>query len=195
MRASPAAARSLEPGENLTARTGLTRPGSECSSRVVAVEKMYMLPDECPEAAKRPSGDYHRSSAEHYSPQEVEKRKQCTKSTLSPKLPLVSYSRILSFPANKSHTLMRPSCVVPAKYCPSNDKHTAHNSPAFFGASLISLSNFHTPSLQIQTLASPANPTLTARSPASLTAMWWQPSRWAFSRVCWREYSSEAVVE
>lgn len=38
MRASPAAARSVEPGENLTARTGLMRPGSEWRRREVAVE-------------------------------------------------------------------------------------------------------------------------------------------------------------
>ncbi len=37
--ASPAAARSEEPGENLTARTGFIRPGRECSKREVAVEK------------------------------------------------------------------------------------------------------------------------------------------------------------
>lgn len=38
MRASPAAAMRAEPGENLTARTGLTRPGNEWSSLEVAVE-------------------------------------------------------------------------------------------------------------------------------------------------------------
>ena len=39
-----------------------------------------------------------------------------TRSMHMPKLPFVSYSRIFSLPASKSHTLMRPSEVVPARY-------------------------------------------------------------------------------
>ena len=53
-----------------------------------------------------------------------------TKSTAIPKLPLVSYSRIFLPSARLSHTLMRPSKVVLARYCPSSESAIAQTSPA-----------------------------------------------------------------
>lgn len=47
-----------------------------------------------------------------------------------PKLPFVSYSRIFCRAATVSHTLMRPSYVLPARYCPSSDSAIAQISPA-----------------------------------------------------------------
>lgn len=51
---------------------------------------------------------------------------------LKPKLPLVSNSRILAPSARLSHTLIRPSKDVAARYCPSSDRAIAHISPALF---------------------------------------------------------------
>ena len=45
-----------------------------------------------------------------------------------PKLPLVSWSRIRVPSAAKSHTLMRPSCVTPARYWPSSERAMAQAS-------------------------------------------------------------------
>lgn len=53
-----------------------------------------------------------------------------------PKLPLVSYSRIFCRPARVSHTLMRPSYVVLARYCPSSESAIAHISPALLPSSI-----------------------------------------------------------
>jgi hypothetical protein len=55
-----------------------------------------------------------------------------TRSMHIPKLPFVSYSRILALSAAVSHTFMRPSYVVLARYCPSSDRAMAHSSPALF---------------------------------------------------------------
>lgn len=74
VRASPAAANSLHPGEKARALIGLIRPatwsvtcywqvahdrsrvpGSECSRRPVSLLKTYMLPFSWPDAVKRPS--------------------------------------------------------------------------------------------------------------------------------------------
>lgn len=57
-RASPAAARYLFAGLNATARTGLTKPLSECARRLVALLNMYTLPFWWPEAVISPFGDW-----------------------------------------------------------------------------------------------------------------------------------------
>jgi len=99
--------------------------------------------------------------------------KMLTTSTASPKPPLVSYSATLfattlSSPVfslatslTSSHTLFRPSYVVPTRKRPSESRATDQSSPAFFAAG-ISPVGFQIPSENFHNLASPPKPTETS---------------------------------
>jgi phosphoglycerol transferase MdoB-like AlkP superfamily enzyme len=57
-----------------------------------------------------------------------------TRSTHSPKLPFVSYSRIRGIPSSlfKLQTLILPLMLLLARYCPSALSAMAHISPGLF---------------------------------------------------------------
>lgn len=71
---------------------------------------------------------------------EIECKSELTRSIDKPKLPLVVNSRILEQSAKISHTLIRPSIEVLAKYWLSADRAIAHISPALLPSEIISVS-------------------------------------------------------
>lgn len=121
----------------------------------------------------------------------------------------VSYVWIFSRPA-MSHTWMRPSLVVHARYPSSALSATAHTSPpsVFVGASsqaschsfwlcvlwLLASSPAGLPS--VQTFISPPKPTLAATVPRPPRAVqtWWQPSLCAAGMVCWSGKVASVVL-
>ncbi|KAH8625790.1 WD repeat-containing protein 61 [Alternaria alternata] len=137
-----------------------------------------------------------------------------TRSTQSPKLPLVSYSRIRGIPSSlfRLQTLILPFMLVLARYWPSALSAIAHISPGLFWSATrsahsgsleqhflqsqrkheaypptISPSSLQTPSsswLHILTL--PSKPALAARLAFSSRAVtrWCIPSGCALSSVC-----------